>query len=126
MTSKRTAITVLSAMALAAAVIPFDNGPARAGNGAAFIGGMLAGHVVGGFARRDKARTQADMYRTYHPATTTTTQAAPATQTQAAAPAQPAHKSVEQRLQELDDLAKKGYVTPEEYKARRKAIIDGI
>jgi hypothetical protein len=34
-------------------------------------------------------------------------------------------KSTEQKLNELDDLAQKGYVSKDEYKARRKAILDG-
>jgi hypothetical protein len=35
-------------------------------------------------------------------------------------------KTVEQRLSELEDLAKEGYITEDEYAARRKSIIDGI
>jgi hypothetical protein len=34
--------------------------------------------------------------------------------------------TVEERIQKLDDLADKGYITPEEYKARKKAILDSI
>jgi hypothetical protein len=33
---------------------------------------------------------------------------------------------VEQRLDELDDLAQKGIITKDEYAARRKAILDSI
>ncbi len=89
-------------------------GMARAGKGGAFIGGMIAGHVVGGFVRRDRARTAAELNRTY-------AQPAPAP-----SPAPPAAtKTSEQKLDELDDLARKGYVTKDEYKARRKAILDG-
>ena len=90
-----------------------DSGTARAGSGGAFVGGMIAGHVVGGAIRRDKARTQAEMDRTY-------AQPAPAP-----SPAPPAAKTTEQKLDELDNLAQKGYVTKDEYKARRKAILDG-
>jgi len=32
----------------------------------------------------------------------------------------------QQKLQELDALAAGGYITPQEYKARRKAIIDSL
>ena len=93
-------------------------GTARAGNGAAFLGGMITSHVVGGFVRRDRARTAAVLHQSYsHPA--------PVVQHQAAPPPSPA-KSVEQRLNELDDLAQKGYVTKDEYKTRRKAILDGV
>jgi hypothetical protein len=31
-----------------------------------------------------------------------------------------------QKLQELDKLAAGGYITPEEYKTKRKAILDGM
>ncbi len=93
-------------------------GMARAGSGGAFIGGMIAGHVVGGFVRRDRARTAAELNRSYaQPRTVVVHEAAPAPS---------ATKSVEQRLSELDDLAQKGYITKDEYKTRRKAILDGV
>jgi hypothetical protein len=44
----------------------------------------------------------------------------------APAPAPAAKPTVEQRLQELDKLAAGGYITPQEYKAKKKAIIDGL
>ena len=109
----------------ALAIVPFAlagtthyGGTARAGSGGAFIGGMIAGHVVGGFVRRDRARTEAELNRTY-------SQPAPVVQYQAAPAPGPA-KSVEHRLGELDDLAQKGYITKDEYQTRRKAILDGI
>jgi hypothetical protein len=107
-------------LALAGAAGKSDT--ARAGNGGAFFGGMIASHVIGGFVRRDRARTAAELDRTY-------AQPASVVQHQAASPPGPApatEKSVEQRLQELDDLAQKGYVTKDEYKTRRKAILDGV
>jgi len=42
------------------------------------------------------------------------------------APAQPAKRSKESQLQELDKLAAGGYITPDEYRSRRKAILDSI
>ena len=104
----------LAIVPLALAGAANDSGTARAGSGGAFIGGMITAHVVGGAVRRDKARTQAEMDRTY-------AQPAPAP-----SPAPPAAKTTEQRLNELDDLAQKGYVSKDEYKARRKAILDGV
>ncbi len=113
----------------ALAIVPFAlagtthyGGTARAGNGAAFLGGMITSHVVGGFIRRDRARTAAELDRSY-------SQPAPVVQYQAAPPPSPApaaERSVEQRLKELDDLAQKGYITKDEYQTRRKAILDGI
>jgi len=41
-------------------------------------------------------------------------------------PALPQYKTPQQKLQELDALAAGGYITPQEYKARRKAIIDSL
>ena len=91
------------------------SGTARAGSGGAFIGGLVAGHVVGGFVRRDKARTAAAVNQSYsQPTTVVVREAAPAS------------KSVEQRLDDLDDLAKRGIITKDEYTARRKAILDSL
>ncbi len=108
----------LAIVPLALAGAASTSGTARAGSGGAFVGGLIAGHVVGGFVRRDRARTEAELYRSY-------SQPAPVVQYQAA-PAPGAAKSVEQRLNELDDLARKGYITKDEYKTRRKAILDGV
>lgn len=109
---------------LALAIVPLAltgtthyGGMARAGSGGAFIGGLIAGHVVGGFVRRDRARTAAAVNQSYSQPTTVVVREP--------APAPSASKSVEQKLSDLDDLAKKGYVTKDEYKARRKAILDG-
>jgi ribosomal protein S20 len=79
---------------------------------------MIAGHVVGGFVRRDRARTAAAVNQSYSQPTTVVVREA--------APAPKASKSVEQRLSELDDLATKGIITKDEYTARRKAILDSI
>ncbi len=110
---------------IVAAGTAYESAPAKAGNGAAFLGGMVAGHVVGGFVRRDKARTQAQMYQAYRPQQPTYQQ--PASQAYAApAPSAPPHESVEQRIKKLEDLAAKGIISKQEYQARRKAILDGI
>ena len=95
-----------------------NGGTARAGSGGAFIGGMIAGHVVGGFVRRDRARTNAAVHQAYSQPATVVVHEAP--------PAPSAGKSVEQRLSNLDDLAQKGVITKDEYKARRQAILDSI
>ena len=113
-------------------VIPGFKTEARAGAGA-FLGGMVAGHLISGAVQRDKVRTAAAVESASQPKTQTVyVQQAPAattSQPQASAqqaPAQAAKPSVEQRIKELDKLAKDGYITPEEYKARKKAIIDSI
>ena len=70
--------------------------------------------------RRSKARTQAEIYQAYRPQQPASQQPAP--QYQAAPP----QKSVEQRLKELEDLAARGFISKQEYQARRKAILDKI
>jgi hypothetical protein len=41
-------------------------------------------------------------------------------------PQLPQYKTPQQKLNELDALAAGGYITPAEYKARRKAILDSL
>ena len=85
-----------------------------AGGGGAFLGGMITSRVL----HNMHDRTQAEEYAAYsRPQQTTVVQAAPA---------QSSSQSTESKLKELDSLADKGYITPAEYKSRRKAVIDGI
>lgn len=88
--------------------------PAQANNTGAFIGGMLTAKVVNNMSRRTEAEEQQ--------AANSSQQAAPAP---APAPA-PAAQSPEQRIAQLDKLAAGGYITPDEYKAKKKAILDGM
>ena len=85
---------------------------AQAGGGA-FVGGMLAGHLVTGAVNRSERRTEAEEYSAY---------SQPAQQTQQ--PQQTSTKTTEQKLGELDTLAAKGYITKSEYQSRKKAILD--
>ena len=98
---------------------------ARASEGAAFLGGMVAGHVVGGAVRRSKIRTAAAVQTANQSKTQTVYVQQPATTT-TAQPAPAAKPSTEDRLKELDKLAAGGYITPEEYKAKKKAILDSM
>ncbi len=104
---------------IVAAGMAYESTPAKAGGGS-FIGGMVAGHMLGGFIRRDKARTQAQT-QAYRPPP-----AQPTYQAYRPPPAQPDRGSVEQRIKELESLASKGIISKQEYQARRKAILDGI
>ena len=93
--------------------------PADAGEGGAFVGGLLAGHVITNMANQQErqsraAERQADM------------QQQQMQQQRQQAPAQKAEPTVEERLATLDKLAANGMITKEEYERRRKAIIDGI
>ncbi len=89
-------------------------------DGAAFLGGMVAGHVLGGMVRRSRIRTAAEVHQAYGQPRSVQ-QAAPAP-----APAPAAKPTAQQRLQELDKLAAGGYITPQEYKAKKKAILDNL
>lgn len=112
---------------MALMVLPFLIGftaPVYAGisKGGAFIGGLLAGHVVTGAVARSKRRTQAEEYQAYaQPQPVYQQQAAPAP---SAAPA--AQPSAEQRIQQLDKLAAGGYITPEEFKAKKQSILNSL
>ena len=88
--------------------------PAHADDAGAFIGGMLTSKVLNNMNRRTKAEEQ----QAYN----SSRQAAPAP---APAPA-PAAQTPEQRLAQLDKLAAGGYITPEEYKAKKQAILDSL
>jgi hypothetical protein len=115
-------LVVMIAITICFPIVPGFNTKARANEGAAFLGGVLAGHVVGGMVRRSRIRTAAAVHEAYGQPRTVQ-QAAPAP---APAPAPAAKPTVQQRLQELDKLAAGGYITPQEYKAKKKAILDSI
>jgi hypothetical protein len=106
-------------------VMPGFKTEVRAGKGAAFLGGMVAGHIVGGAVRRSKIRTAAAVQAANQPKTQTVYVQQPAV-TSAAQPAPAAKPSAEDRLKQLDKLAAGGYITPEEYKAKKKAILDSM
>jgi len=86
--------------------------PAVADDAGAFLGGVLATKVVGNM----QARTEAQQ------------QQADAANRMAAQQSVPAHtsKTPQQRIDELDKLAAGGYITPEEYKAKKKKILDSM
>ena len=86
--------------------------PVYADNAGAFIGGVFATKLIGNM--RDQTEAQQ--------------QQAAAAQQQAARPVQsaPAQKSPQARIAELDKLAAGGYITPEEYKTKKQAILDSM
>ena len=83
--------------------------PASASDAGAFIGGVFATKLLGNMERR----TQAEEH-----------QAAVAQPRYVTAP--PASKSPEARIKELDSLAAGGYITPEEYKAKKQQILNSM
>lgn len=90
------------------------NTPAQASDAGAFIGGVFATKILGNMEERSEAEQR---------------QAAAAermARQPRMAPASTASQSPEARIAQLDKLAAGGYISPEEYKAKKKAIIDGL
>ncbi len=115
-------VVVMVAITICFTIVPGFKSEVQAGKGAAFLGGMVTGHVIGGAVRRSERRTEAAEYQAYSQPRTVQ-QAAPAP---APAPAPAAKPTAKQRLDELDKLAAGGYITPQEYKAKKKAILDSM
>jgi hypothetical protein len=84
--------------------------PAHAGEAGAFIGGIFATKIMDNMQRR----TRAEEVQAYEAAR------APAPSSGSSS------QSAESRLRELDKLAAGGYITPQEYKAKKQAIIDSM
>lgn len=104
-------VLILIAMLIGLPIGPGLMTEARAGNAGAFVGGMVAAHVIGGAVRRDQVRTAAAVET--------------ANNSRQAAPAAAAPQTQDEKMKQLDKLAAGGYVTPAEYKSRKKAIVDG-
>jgi len=104
--AKGTLVCVLATAAVATST------SVLASEAGAFIGGVFATKIVGNMQDRTAAEEQ---------------QAAAATAA-AQRPVQtaPAQQSAEQRIAELDKLAAGGYITPEEYKAKKQQILDSM
>ena len=114
MFNRKHVLTIYTVSFLACHVAIFSM-PAHADEAAAFIGGMLTTKVLSNMQRRTEAEeAQAK------------NSAGAVQPVQQVAPASPASQTVEQKLEQLDKLAAGGYITPEEYKAKRKAILDSL
>ena len=105
------AATILS-LGPASAVLP----KAHADEGAAFVGGLIGGHILTNMANQSERRTRAAEYEAYQKQQ----------QPQQQAPAQSREATIEERLDTLDKLAAKGVISKEEYERRRQAILDDI
>ncbi len=97
----------------------------------ALLGGVMAGHLLTNFGQEQRERTEAmqEMARGgggygggYEMRGGGGYGRQPMPQQQYAAPA----LSPEKRLQQLDTLAAGGYITPQQYKERRQAILDSM
>ena len=111
-------LAVVGVVTMTITAIPGIYTVARAGGAGAFFGGMMVGHIVGGAIQRDKERTAATMDMAYGQRT--------ATSTYVQQPAYAPQLTAEQRLHQLDKLAAGGYITKEEYRTRRQAILSSM
>jgi hypothetical protein len=88
--------------------------------GLPLVGGLVGGYALSGLMRQHSER----------PRETVVTQpvyAAPAPAYVApAAPAASSASSIEHQLNVLDDLAAKGYISKDEYQARRQALLNQL
>jgi len=92
--------------------------PALADDAGAFVGGVMAARI----GQNMRARTQAEQQQA-QAAQDQAYAAQQQQQVQQAAPP-PAKQTAEERIAQLDKLAAGGYITAEEYKAKKQAIID--
>ena len=103
-----TAASIMVAAAMTVSV------PLQASDAGAFIGGVFATKLLGNMRRQ----TQAQEVTAYNSSRA-------AQPVQQAAPA-PATMTTQQKLDQLNKLAAGGYITPAEYKAKKKAIMDSM
>ena len=90
--------------------------PVLADGAGAFLGGIAVAKIGRSIRENNEAqRDQADaaQQQAYYAQ-------------QQAQQAQQAPKSAEDKIAELDKLAAGGYITPEEYKSRKKTILDSM
>ena len=84
----------------------------QASDAGAFIGGVFATKLLGNMQAQTQAQQEQATYARQSAAQPV--------------PQAPAQKSPEQRIKELDKLAAGGYITPEEYKHKKKLIVDNM
>jgi hypothetical protein len=107
--SERNGVLLSVVACAASAGLLTVSAPVQADGAGWFLGGMVTSKVLSNAERR----TQAQEAQAYRPAPQPVQQA------------QPARPSKETQLQELDRLASGGYISPQEYKERRQAILSG-
>lgn len=93
---------------------------AYADKAGAFIGGVMAAKIGQNMRERTRAEQQQAYYAQQQAQAAQQARSAPQ-----AAPA-PQQQSPQQRLDQLDKLAAGGYITPDEYKAKKQQILDSM
>ena len=118
-------VMVLLAAGAATAIIVVGPGLARAHSDWAlpFMGGLMAGHVATNFAMAQRERTEALQSMAYGGGGGGYGRPMPYRYGPPPAYSAP---SPEQQLNTLDQLAAGGYITPQEYQARRQAILNSM
>jgi len=94
---------------------------AVASDAGAFIGGVLATKVMGNMRARTEAEQQA-----YYAQQSAQQQQYQQQPVQQSAPAAPAQQTPQERLGQLGKLAAGGYITPDEHKQKKQAIIGSM
>ena len=110
-------LNLKNTMMVALGVIAFSvTVPAQADGAGAFLGGIAVARI--GQSVRDNNEAQ------QRQADAAEQQAYYAQQQAQAAPQQP--QTAEEKIAQLDKLAAGGYISPEEYKSRKQAILDNM
>ncbi|MDG4591054.1 MAG: hypothetical protein P9C36_00320 [Defluviicoccus sp.] len=116
--SRSLAGSVVIASALFAGVAGQAPAYAHSDWAAPFLGGIMAGRILTNMQNQRAQQTRA-MQEMAGEGGGTAGHSRPASHS-------PAQLSSQERLQQLDQLAAGGYITPQEYKARREAILNGM
>lgn len=116
-------VTLLATGLIVAGVKRADAGSDSA---AYFMGGMMAGHVLSNVAAQKRAQTEAMQSMAYGGGAAGPGRPMPYGPPPPAPPAVAPQPTPQQQLNQLDALAAGGYITPEEYKARRQAILNAM
>jgi hypothetical protein len=112
--SKQRNIAIGTAASIVVVAALTVSAPLQASDAGAFIGGVAASRIMNNMRRR----TAAQETMAYN-----SSRAAQPVQQAAAAPAT---MTTQQKLDQLNKLAAGGYITPAEYKAKKKAILDSM
>jgi len=117
--TKQRHIAIATAASILAAAALTVSAPrqVQASDAGYFLGGVAASRIMSNMRRR----TAAEEVQAYN-----SSRAAQPVQQAAPAPAASSSMTPEQRIQQLDKLAAGGYITPAEYKAKKKAILDSM
>jgi hypothetical protein len=118
----RSKLLSAAALAVATSMTAYTPLATAGGHGAAWgFGGLLAGHLLTDMSNQRRQQTQALQSMAYGGQSG-------GGYGRGAARAAPAATSMtpEQKLQQLDKLAAGGYITPQEYKERRQAILNSL